>query len=201
MSGGDHGTHRHVHVTADTDTPRLTIALVLILALMAGEIVAGLLADSLVLLSDAAHMLTDAGAIALSLVALRLARRPAAGNLTYGLRRAEVLSAQANGATLLVLGALIAYEAVRRLVDPTSVDGGVVMAVAVVGAAVNLVVVGQLARANRENMAVGGGAAAGLGGCAARGRAGGRRRARHRPGARSRRTRRGRARPARVGDR
>src|SRR5215208_478288 len=154
MSGGDHGTHRHVHVTADTDTPRLTIALVLILALMAGEIVAGLLADSLVLLSDAAHMLTDAGAIALSLVALRLARRPAAGNLTYGLRRAEVLSAQANGATLLVLGALIAYEAVRRLVDPTSVDGGVVMAVAVVGAAVNLVVVGQLARANRENMAV-----------------------------------------------
>src|SRR5215210_4838418 len=152
--GGDHGTHRHVHVAADADTRRLLVALVLILALMAGEIVAGILADSLVLLSDAAHMLTDAGAIGLSLVALRLARRPAAGNLTFGLRRAEVLSAQANGATLVVLAALIAYEALRRLVDPVGVDGGVVMVVAVAGAAVNLLAVWQLSRANRESMAV-----------------------------------------------
>src|SRR5215207_7624222 len=121
---------------------------------MAVEVTAGILAQSLVLLSDAAHMLTDAGAIALSLVALRLARRPAAGNLTYGLRRAEVLSAQANGVTLLVLGALIAYEAIRRLVDPPDVDGGIVMIVALVGSCVNLIAVWQLSRANRANMAV-----------------------------------------------
>ena len=156
MSRGDHGRHSHVHAAAgaDTDTRRLVIALVLILGLMAGEVVAGILADSLVLVSDAAHMLTDAGAIALSLVALRLARRPAEGNLTYGLRRAEVLSAQANGVTLLVLGALIAYAAVRRLVDPPDVEGGVVMAVALAGAAVNVVAVWQLSRANRANLAV-----------------------------------------------
>jgi cobalt-zinc-cadmium efflux system protein len=154
MSRSDHRTHDHAHVAADADTPRLVIALVLILGLMVAETVAGILADSLVLLSDAAHMLTDAGAIALSLVALRLARRPAEGNLTYGLRRAEVLSAQANGVTLLVLGALIGYEAVRRLIEPVAVDGGVVIALALVGAAVNLVAVWQLSRANRKNMAV-----------------------------------------------
>ena len=154
MSRRDHGTHVHAHVAADADAPRLVVALVLILGLMVAETLAGILADSLVLLSDAAHMLTDAGAVALSLVALRLARRPAQGNLTYGLRRAEVLSAQANGVTLLVLGALIGYEAVRRLIEPVPVDGGVVMALALVGAAVNVVAVWQLSRANRKNMAV-----------------------------------------------
>src|SRR5215208_5380795 len=149
-----HHHHHHAHVDESTDARRLGLAVALIAALMAVEIVAGIVASSLALLSDAAHMLTDAGALLLALIVIRLVRRPAGGNLTFGLRRAEILSAQANGATLLVLGALIAYEAVRRLVDPTSVDGGVVMAVAVAGAAVNLVVVGQLARANRENMAV-----------------------------------------------
>ena len=70
---------------------------------MAGEIVAAILASSLALLSDAAHMLTDAAALALSLAAARLATRPAHGAMTYGLGRAEILSAQANGVTLLVL--------------------------------------------------------------------------------------------------
>jgi len=155
MSAHQHGTHRHLHVAApDTDTHRLVVALALILGLMVGEVAAGIVADSLVLLSDAAHMLTDAGAIALSLVALRLARRPAQGNLTFGLRRTEVLSAQANGVTLVVLGAVIAYAAVQRLVHPVDVAGGVVMVVAVIGAAVNLLVVWQLSRANRSNMAV-----------------------------------------------
>src|SRR5215216_1999708 len=155
MSAHQHGTHRHLHVAApDTDTHRLVVALALILGLMVGEVAAGIVADSLVLLSDAAHMLTDAGAIALSLVALRLARRPAQGNLTFGLRRTEVLSAQANGVTLVVLGAVIAYAAVQRLVHPVDVAGGVVMVVAVIGAAVNLLATWQLSRANRRNMAV-----------------------------------------------
>ena len=121
---------------------------------MAGEVVAGILAHSLALLSDAAHMLTDAAAIGLSLVALRLAARPAGGAMTFGLKRAEILSAQANGGSLLVLAALIVYEAIHRLVSPPSVAGWTVTIVAVAGIAVNLLATWQLAKANRENMAV-----------------------------------------------
>ena len=106
---------------------------------MVVEIVAGVLASSLALLSDAGHMLTDAAALALSLAAARLAERGATGSLTYGLGRAEILSAQANGLTLLVLAGLIIYGAIGRLVSPPEVKGGVVLAVALVGIAVNLV--------------------------------------------------------------
>jgi cobalt-zinc-cadmium efflux system protein len=144
-------THSHGH---GGDRRSLVVALVLIVALMAGEIVAGILAQSLALLSDAAHMLTDAGALALSLLALRLAARPTHGNLTFGLGRAEVLSAQANGGALVVLAALILYEAVRRLVSPLDARGWTMLVVALVGTAVNLIATRQLSRANRANMAV-----------------------------------------------
>ena len=77
---------------------------------MVAEVVVGIVAHSLALLSDAAHMLTDAGALALSLIVIRLAARPARGDLTFGLKRTEILSAQANGFTLLVLSGLIVYE-------------------------------------------------------------------------------------------
>src|SRR5262245_18402367 len=93
---GPHAGHA-LAVSADTNRRRLAVALALIVAFMAGEVIAGILAHSLALLSDAAHMLTDAAAIGLSLVALTLAARPAGGNLTFGLKRAEILSAQANG--------------------------------------------------------------------------------------------------------
>src|SRR5207247_106202 len=106
--GHAHGGRAHA-VTAETDQRRLAIALALIVGFMVGEVVVGILADSLALLSEAAHMLTDAGALALSLVVIRLARRPARGNLTYGLQRSEILSAQANGLTLLVLAGIIVY--------------------------------------------------------------------------------------------
>jgi cobalt-zinc-cadmium efflux system protein len=150
---GSHAGHAHA-VSADTNRRRLVVALALIVAFMAGEVIAGILAHSLALLSDAAHMLTDAAAIGLSLVALALAARPAGGNLTYGLKRAEILSAQANGATLLVLAALIVYEAIHRLVTPPAVGGWTVLIVALAGIAVNLLATWQLAQANRENMAV-----------------------------------------------
>jgi cobalt-zinc-cadmium efflux system protein len=143
--------HRHDH---GADRRALLVALVLIVGLMAVEVVAGILADSLALLSDAAHMLTDAGAIAVSLLALRLAARPAAGSLTFGLRRAEALSAQANGGALLVLAGLIFYEAIRRLVTPLDAGGWTMLAVALGGTVVNLVATAQLGRANRANMAV-----------------------------------------------
>jgi cobalt-zinc-cadmium efflux system protein len=116
----------------------LMLALALIVAFMAVEVVAGILASSLALLSDAAHMLTDAAALGLALVAARLASRPAAGAMTYGLGRAEILSAQANGVTLLVLALLIVYEGITRLVSPPHVQGTIVLVVALVGIVVNL---------------------------------------------------------------
>lgn len=146
--------HEHHAPALEADRRRLAIALGLIVAFMAVEVIAGILASSLALVSDAAHMVTDAGALLLSLVALRLAARPAGGNLTFGLKRAEILSAQANGAVLLVLAVLIVYEAIRRLIDPLDVGGWTVVVVALAGLAVNLVATRQLAQADRENMAV-----------------------------------------------
>ena len=146
----DHA-HGHGHGGGE-DARRLSIALALILVFMAGEVVAGILGHSLALLSDAAHMLTDAGALVMSLVVLRLAAQPARGNRTFGLRRSEILSAQANGAALLVLACLIVYGAVRRLVTPPPTDGGVVLVVALVGIGVNLAATWQLAGANRESL-------------------------------------------------
>ncbi|HKD94120.1 MAG TPA: cation diffusion facilitator family transporter [Gaiellaceae bacterium] len=145
--------HAHGHAHGDgEDGRRLGISLALILAFMAGEIVAGILAHSLALLSDAAHMLTDAGALAMSLVVLRLAAQPARGNRTFGLRRSEILSAQANGAALLVLACLVVYGAVRRLISPLDAHGGVILVVALVGIGVNLVATWQLAGANRQSL-------------------------------------------------
>src|SRR3954471_21103291 len=146
--------HGHSHAPADASAGRLKIALGLLVGLMAVEVVAGVLASSLALLSDAAHMLTDAGALALALVALRLAARPAAGALTYGLKRTEILSAQFNGATLLVLGLLIVYEGIRRLISPPAVEGGVVLVVALVGVVVNLVATVVLHGADRRSLNV-----------------------------------------------
>lgn len=152
-AGGGHAGHTH-SVSVDADAGLLGAALGLILGFMAVEVLVGVLASSLALLSDAAHMLTDAAALGLSLVAVRLARRPARGVMTYGLGRAEILSAQFNGATLLVLAALIVYEGIRRLVSPPSVGGVPVLAVALAGIPVNLAATWLLSRANRESMAV-----------------------------------------------
>jgi cobalt-zinc-cadmium efflux system protein len=150
-----HEHHHHAHgVRADADRRALAIALGLIVGLMAVEVAAGVLASSLALLSDAAHMLTDAAALGLALVANRLARRPAGGVMTFGLGRAEILSAQANGATLLVLGLLIVYEGIRRLVHPPDVTGAVVLVVALLGVIVNLAATRVLAGANRESLNV-----------------------------------------------
>ncbi len=121
---------------------------------MAFEVVVGILAHSLALLSDAGHMLTDAGALMLSLIVIRLVQRPTGDHLTYGMRRAEVLSGQANGAVLLVLGVLVIYEAISRLISPPAVAGRLVTAVAAVGVVVNVVAAWVLAKANRESLNV-----------------------------------------------
>src|SRR4051812_2864069 len=158
MSLEAHAQHSHEHhhhaVAPDADRRRLAAALALILAFMVAEVVAGLLADSLALLSDAAHMLTDAASLALALVAARLTARPPSGRFTFGLGRAEVLSAQVNGAALLVLAGVIAIEAVQRFGSPPDVDGGIVLAIGLLGAAVNVAAAWQLAKAERRSLNV-----------------------------------------------
>ncbi|HYB46819.1 MAG TPA: cation diffusion facilitator family transporter, partial [Streptosporangiaceae bacterium] len=144
------GTGPHAHGPAPgADARWLSGALALILAFMAGEVAAGLAAHSLALISDAAHMLTDAASIALVLITARLAARPPAGGYTYGLKRAEILSAQANGITLVLLAAWLGYWAIRRLVTPTAVAGGTMLVVALIGVAVNLGATLMIARAGR----------------------------------------------------
>jgi len=138
----------HSHGPAPgSDARWLSGALALILAFMAGEIIAGVAADSLALISDAAHMLTDAAAIALVLITARLAARPPAGGYTYGLKRAEILSAQANGITLVLLAAWLGYTAIRHLVTPPAVAGGTMLVVALAGVAVNVAATLLIARA------------------------------------------------------
>jgi len=105
----DHSGHPHAP-SPDADRGWLTVALALIAGFMAVEVVAGLLAGSLALLSDAAHMLTDAASICLALFAAGLASRPAGGAYTFGFGRAEIVSAQVNGAALFVLAGVIAVE-------------------------------------------------------------------------------------------
>jgi len=147
--------HTHDHgAGAETRIRPLAIALGLIVAFMVAEVAAAFVADSLALQSDAAHMLVDAAALGLSVWAARLALRPPQGGMTFGYRRAEILSAQFNGLTLLVLGLLIVFEAVRRLITPPEVDAPIVVATAAVGAVVNVLALRQVARANRENLNV-----------------------------------------------
>ncbi len=147
--------HAHSHApSADADAKRLGIAFALILGFMAAEVVAGIVGSSLALLSDAGHMLSDAIALGLALTALRLAERPPEGRYTFGLKRAEILSAQVNGVTLLLVGGLIVYEGIRRLIEPPAVEGGLVVIVALVGIAVNLIAARTIAGAERRSLNV-----------------------------------------------
>jgi cobalt-zinc-cadmium efflux system protein len=150
-------SHSHAIDAHDGQGPaprRLALALGLIASFMVLEVAVGALAHSLALISDAAHMLTDAAALGLSLIALRLARAPARGAMTYGLRRVEILSAQANGVTLLILACLIVYTAIGRLISPPSVSAWPMLAVALAGILVNAGASTALAGAGRQNMSV-----------------------------------------------
>jgi cobalt-zinc-cadmium efflux system protein len=138
----------------DSDRRWLAAALALIATFMTAEVVVGITVNSLALISDAAHMLTDAVALALALIALHLAGRPPRGGYTYGLKRAEILSAQANGITLLLMAAWLGYEAVRRLIEPEDVAGLAVVVTAGVGVAVNLVAAWWIRQADRRSLNV-----------------------------------------------
>jgi cobalt-zinc-cadmium efflux system protein len=119
---------------------------------MAFEVIAAVVANSLALLADAGHMLVDIGAIAGSLIAIRLAARPETGSHTYGMKRAEILAAAANGLALLVVAAVVGFEAIVRLIHPAPVRGGVLIVVAAVGVGINLTATLMMSRANRRSL-------------------------------------------------
>jgi cobalt-zinc-cadmium efflux system protein len=147
--------HAHDHTSRLTaDRRALTIVLVLVLTVMAGEIVAGIIGGSLALLADAGHMLTDAAALGFALFAAAMSARPAAGRWTFGYSRLEILAAQANGLTLGLLALWVVWSAIHRLVDPRDVHGGLVLVVALAGAAASLAASLVLARASRESLNV-----------------------------------------------
>ena len=150
---GAHHDHPHA-VSAAADPRWLWAALWINLGFMVVEVVVGLIANSVALISDAAHMLTDAGAIGLALAAVKLADRPPDGRFTFGLKRTEILSAQVNGAALLVLAGVIGFEAVRRIGSPVEVEGGFVIAVGLAGALANGAAAFALVRANRASLNV-----------------------------------------------
>jgi len=156
--GHDHGDepgNGHSHgVSTDADRRYLVITLCLLGAFMLGEVIVAFASGSLALLSDAGHMLSDVGAIAGALWAIRLAARPAAGSWTFGWKRAEILSAAGNGITLLVVSGIVTVEAVSRLIWPPQVEGGPVLIVAIAGVVVNVTAAWVLARANRTSLNV-----------------------------------------------
>jgi cobalt-zinc-cadmium efflux system protein len=133
---------------------RLAIALGLTTTFMVAEVVGGLWTGSLALLADAAHMLTDAGGLALALIAIRFAERPATPQATYGYVRAEVLSALANAVVLLLLTVYILYEAYKRFLDPPEIIGGPMLVVAVIGLIVNLISMKLLSSGSSESINV-----------------------------------------------
>ncbi|HXT90466.1 MAG TPA: cation diffusion facilitator family transporter [Trebonia sp.] len=150
-----HAAHAHEHGPGPgSDRRHLLAALLLLAAFMVAEVITALLSGSLALLSDAGHMLSDVGAIGGALWAISLAARPPSGKWTYGWKRAEILSAAANGITLLVVAGIVTAEAISRLVHPPAVDGGPVIAVAVAGIVVNVAATWVLARANRSSLNV-----------------------------------------------
>jgi cobalt-zinc-cadmium efflux system protein len=154
-----HSPHEHQHLAHGADRHQddrraLFAALALLAGVMVLEIAFGIVASSLALLADAGHMLTDVFALALAITAIGIASRPASGRWTYGLGRVEVLSAQVNGISLLLIGAWITYSAIRRLIAPPEVRGGIVLVVAVIGALANIGAAAVLARGQSESINV-----------------------------------------------
>jgi cobalt-zinc-cadmium efflux system protein len=144
----------HGHASPGADRRWLSAALVLLAAFMVGEVIAGLLAHSLALLTDAGHLLTDVAALLVAVIVSRIAERPARGAYTFGFARVDAISGQANGITLLLLAAWFTVEGVRRLVDPPPTTGSVLMIVALVGVVVNIAATSLAARADRRSLNV-----------------------------------------------
>jgi len=137
MGAGHHHGHSHSHGAA-RNTRRLKLTLALAAVYLVAEVVGGILANSLALLADAGHMLSDVGALALSLFAIWMAQKPATPRRTFGYHRTEILAALANAATLIAIALFIFVEAWHRFRAPEPVAGLTVMIIAVGGLAVNV---------------------------------------------------------------
>src|SRR5262249_15854423 len=144
----------HIHSHAGSYRGHLVLALALIAGFMVAEVIAGAAAGSLALLADAGHMLADVGAIAAALWAWHLADRPPEGAWTLGFKRAGSPSGAGNGVLLLVVAAVVAVIAIRRLVHPPAVHGLTVVVVAACGIIVNLAAARILARGHRDSLNV-----------------------------------------------
>lgn len=151
-----HGHHDHGHAHGVTDTTdgrrRVAIAALLTFAFMIAEVAGGLISGSLALLADAAHMLTDAGSLALAWIGFKLAERPADQTRSFGWARFKVLAAFVNGLTLIVLAGWIIIEAIQRLLTPQPVMGHLLLGVAVLGLLVNLVAFRVLHGGDQEDL-------------------------------------------------
>jgi cobalt-zinc-cadmium efflux system protein len=146
MAHAHHHGHHHRRPDRDRGRRGLTIALGLTLAVFAAEVLGGLAGGSLALLADAGHMLTDAAALLLALLAGWMASRPARGRHTFGWQRAEILAALANGLVLVLIAAATLYAAQQRMSDPPTVKGGITLLVATAGLVFNLASGGVLMR-------------------------------------------------------
>lgn len=157
MHTHDHGHHHsHDHGAMASDTKdgrrRVAIAALLTFTFMLAEVVGGIISGSLALLADAAHMLTDAGSLALAWLGFKLAERPADKDRSFGWARFKVLAAFVNGLTLIVLAAWIVFEAVQRLLDPQPVIGNLLLGVAVLGLLVNIFAFAILHGGDRDDL-------------------------------------------------
>lgn len=152
-AGHDHGHAHHAPTTGTAAAAyrgRLRVALSITLTVMAVEIVGGVLADSLALIADAAHMATDAVGLGMALLAIHFANRPPSGNRTFGYARAEILAALANCLLLLGVGGYVLYEAIQRFVTPVGTEGGLTIVFGAIGLVANMISLSLLMRARRR---------------------------------------------------
>ena len=156
-AGHDHG-HSHGAPVTGTATAayrgRLRVALGITITVMVVEVVGGLLADSLALIADAAHMATDALGLGMALLAISFANRPATGNRTFGYARAEILAALANCLLLLGVGGYVLYEAIQRFVTPADTEGGLTIVFGLIGLVANMISLTLLVRGQKDSLNV-----------------------------------------------
>ena len=156
-AGHDHGHSHGAPVTGTAAAAyqgRLRIALGITITVMVVEVVGGLLADSLALIADAAHMATDALGLGMALLAIHFANRPATGNRTFGYARAEILAALANCLLLLGVGGYVLYEAVQRFVTPADTEGGLTIVFGLIGLVANMISLTLLVRGQKDSLNV-----------------------------------------------
>ncbi|MBD0841253.1 cation diffusion facilitator family transporter [Streptomyces sp. TRM68416] len=156
-AGHDHG-HAHGAPAGGTATAayrgRLRVALSITLTVMVVEVVGGVVADSLALVADAAHMATDALGLGMALLAIHFASRPPSGNRTFGYARAEILAALANCLLLLGVGGYVLYEAIQRFITPADTHGGLTIVFGAIGLVANMISLTLLMRGQKESLNV-----------------------------------------------